>query len=81
MHMPHALVSQIYGCSAQGLDDERERALKGLNTTLAWLQECIVLSGMHLYMHLLATIISCVKILMNKCTISLQDPAKAMLSH
>ncbi|DBA84339.1 TPA: hypothetical protein ACH3X2_006255 [Trebouxia sp. C0005] len=29
----------------QGLDDERERALKGLNATLAWMQECIVLSG------------------------------------
>ncbi|DBA65450.1 TPA: hypothetical protein ACH3X2_003236 [Trebouxia sp. C0005] len=30
----------------QGLDDERESALKGLNATLAWLQECIVLSGL-----------------------------------
>ncbi|KAL3157773.1 hypothetical protein ABBQ32_012198 [Trebouxia sp. C0010 RCD-2024] len=27
----------------RGLDDERERALKGLNTTLAWLQEAIVI--------------------------------------
>ncbi len=29
----------------QDMDDERERALKGLNTTLAWLQEGIVISG------------------------------------
>lgn len=27
------------------MDNERERALKGLNTTLAWLQEAIVISG------------------------------------
>ena len=30
---------------AQDLDARRERVLKGLNTTLVWLQECIVLSG------------------------------------
>ena len=30
----------------QDLDDKRERALKGLNTTLAWLEEATVISGM-----------------------------------
>lgn len=38
-------VLRRYELSAQDLDARRERVLKGLNTTLAWLQECIVLSG------------------------------------
>ncbi len=39
------VVLQCDLCLAQGLDGRHERVLKGLNTTLAWLQECIVLSG------------------------------------
>jgi len=43
----------------QDLDDKRERALKGLNTALAWLEEAIVISDM--LAHALITCMSSLK--------------------
>ncbi len=46
-HNTHTKSYSLCDCHwIQDLDDKRERALKGLNTTLAWLEEAIVISGM-----------------------------------